>query len=88
MGALTARQRKWLLDVIEQQLIHEPTKETRNRKPMLPDKPHFVAPWELRVGEMRVYYDVEDEPRTVVAIRAVGIKVRDRILIGGKEIEP
>jgi hypothetical protein len=37
---------------------------------------------------MRVYYDVEEEPKAVVKITAVGIKVRNRILIAGREIEP
>lgn len=29
-------------------------------------QPNPVAPWELRVGTLRVYYDVEEEPDTVV----------------------
>jgi hypothetical protein len=31
----------------------EPTLVTRNRKPMDPDKRAFIAPWELRVGNLR-----------------------------------
>jgi mRNA-degrading endonuclease RelE of RelBE toxin-antitoxin system len=88
VAALTARQRARLLDAIDRHLVHEPTKETRNRKPMRPDKTPFIAPWELRVDEMRVYYDVEEEPKAVVVITAVGIKERNRILIAGREIEP
>jgi hypothetical protein len=37
---------------------------------------------------MRVYYDVEEEPKAVVVIAAVGIKVRNRIVIAGRGIEP
>lgn len=88
VAALTARQRARLLDAVDRQLQHEPTKETRNRKPMDPGKKPFIAPWELRVGEMRVFYDVEEEPKAVVVITAVGIKERDRILIAGRVIEP
>lgn len=33
-----------------------------------------------------MYYDV-DETARVVTIRAVGIKVRNRVLVAGKEIE-
>lgn len=87
-AALTARQRARLLEAVERQLQHEPTKETRNRKPMDPEKKPFIAPWELRVGELRVFYDVEEEPKAVVVITAVGIKERDRILIAGRVIEP
>ena len=88
VAALTARQRARLLDAVDRQLLHEPTKETRNRKPMRPDKTPFIAPWELRVDEMRVYYDVEEEPKAVVIITAVGIKERNRVRIAGREIEP
>jgi mRNA-degrading endonuclease RelE of RelBE toxin-antitoxin system len=55
---------------------------------MDPEKRPFLAPWELRVGEMRVFYDVEERPKAVVIITAVGIKERDRILIAGRVIEP
>ena len=43
---LTARQRARILDAVEEQLLHEPTKITRNRKPMQPDRTPFIAPWE------------------------------------------
>jgi len=49
-------------------------------------RPNPVAPWELRVGDLRVYYDVEEEPETVVLIRAVGLKERNRVHIGGEVI--
>jgi hypothetical protein len=49
-------------------------------------RPNPVAPWELRIGILRVYYDVEANP-PIVYVRAVGIKVRDRVRIGGEEIE-
>ncbi len=34
--SLTANQRSIIIDSIEKQLIHEPLKETRNRKPLRP----------------------------------------------------
>ncbi len=49
-------------------------------------RPNPVAPWELRVGDLRVYYDIAEEPEKLVAILAVGVKHRNRVLIGGKEI--
>jgi hypothetical protein len=72
------------LDTVDRQLLYQPTVETRNRKPM---RPNPVAPWELRIGTLRVYYDVEEEPQPVVYIRAVGIKQRNRVRIGKEEIE-
>lgn len=84
LRALTARQQATVLDKVDEQLIHQPAVETRNRKPT---RPNPLAPWELRIGELRVYYDIEDAPNPVVYIRAIGIKQRNRVLIGGEEIE-
>lgn len=50
---------------------------------MRPEAPGFVAPWELRAGDLRVYYEVE-RPEKRVCILAIGLKVRERILFGGK----
>jgi hypothetical protein len=50
-------------------------------------RPNTLALWELRVGNLRVYYDVEEEPEQAVLIRAVGVKVRNVLRIGGKELE-
>lgn len=82
--ALTARQRATVLEAVDIQLAHQPTTETRNRKPM---RPNPLAPWELRIGTLRVYYDVEEGPEPRVLILAVGIKERNRVRIGRKEFE-
>jgi mRNA-degrading endonuclease RelE of RelBE toxin-antitoxin system len=81
---LTARQQAIVVDTVDEQLTHQPTVETRNRKPM---RPNPLAPWELRIGTLRVYYDVEDTPEPKVYIRAVGIKARNRIRIAGAIFE-
>jgi mRNA-degrading endonuclease RelE of RelBE toxin-antitoxin system len=81
---LTTRQQRTVLDTVDRQLLDQPGLETRNRKPM---RPNPVAPWELRIGNLRVYYEVKDEPEFIVTILAVGVKERDRILIGGEAIE-
>jgi mRNA-degrading endonuclease RelE of RelBE toxin-antitoxin system len=82
--ALTARERATVLDTIERQLLHEPLKETRHRKPL---RPNPIAPWELRVGPLRVFYDVTGGETGVVRILAVGRKRRSAVIIGGKEIQ-
>jgi mRNA-degrading endonuclease RelE of RelBE toxin-antitoxin system len=81
---LTSRQRSIVFDGVEEQLSHEPAAETRNRKPM---RPNPLAPWELRIGDLRVYYEIVEDAEAVVTIVAIGVKERDRILIGGKEIK-
>ena len=84
--ALTARQRLIILDAIERQLIHEPLKETRNRKIL---RPNPLAPWELRVGDLRVFYEPESggETQKIIKILAVGRKKGNKLLIGGKVVE-
>jgi len=57
---------------------------SRNRK-LLRANP--VAPWELRLGVLRVYFDVSLEPAPVVTVRAVGVKTRERVWIGGEEVD-
>jgi ATP-dependent DNA helicase RecQ len=84
LRALTARQRSIVLYAVEEQLGHERKVETRNRKPM---RPNPIAPWELRIDPLRVYYDVQEEPEQVVKVRAVGIKDRNQVRIGGEVIE-
>ena len=81
---LTARQQAIVLDTVDEQLSHQPMVETRNRKPM---RPHPLAPWELRIGTLRVSYDVEDTPEPKVYIRAVGITERNRVRIAGAIFE-
>jgi mRNA-degrading endonuclease RelE of RelBE toxin-antitoxin system len=84
LSVLTAAQEATVLDQVDEQLTHQPAVETRNRKPM---RPNPVAPWELRIGPLRVYYDIQEEPEPVVLIRAVGIKRRNQVRVGGKVIE-
>lgn len=84
LRALTAAQRALALSAVEDQLSHQPTVETRNRKPM---RPNPLAAWELRVRSLRVYYVVDEDPEQVVSIRAIGIKVRNRVRIAHEEID-
>lgn len=80
---LPARQRSIVLDAVRKQLLHEPVRETRNRKPL---RPNPLAPWELRAGTLRVFYEVDAEDAGVVNILAIGIKKGNRLFIAGEEI--
>ena len=70
LRGLTARQPFIVLAAIDEQLTHQPTVETRNRKPT---RPNPIAPWELRVGQLRAYYDVHEQPEALVVVLAVGV---------------
>jgi mRNA-degrading endonuclease RelE of RelBE toxin-antitoxin system len=74
---------------IKEQLTYMPNEETRNRKPLDQPAP-FEASWELRCGpdnRFRVFYDV-DSVSQAVWVLAIGVKDRNRLLIGREEYEP
>jgi len=87
---LTAAESSTLLDAIGKQLAHEPLVETRNRKPL---RPNPLAPWELRVGLLRAFYDVRPtDPKLealadVVYVLAVGKKERHVLRIAGEVVK-
>lgn len=83
LKALVTGDRKAVLLAIYEQLPHQPALETRSRKRM---RPNPIAPWRLRVGKLRVYYEVS-EPDRLVTVRAIGIKDRNRVTIGGVEVD-
>ena len=84
MEALTARQRTIVLDGVDEQLRDQPTVETKNRKPM---RANALAPWELRIGDLRVYYEVQDAPKPEVQIRAIGVMERNQVRIANKGVK-
>ncbi len=45
-----------------------------------------MARWELREGDFRVFYNV-DEANNIVSVTAVGYKIHNKLFIGGKEVE-
>ncbi len=83
LSQFTARQRRHLLDEIEEQLGQQPEKPTRRRKLL---RPTPLATWELRVGNFRVFYNVESAKRMVVVI-AIGVKDHNVLHIDGKEYQ-
>ena len=83
LRTLTARERAIVFNGVETQLIHQPTRETTNCKPM---RPNPLAPWELRIGILRVYYEVAEDRERLVYLRAVGVKQRTRVVCGGEEM--
>jgi mRNA-degrading endonuclease RelE of RelBE toxin-antitoxin system len=83
LAQFTARQQAIVLDAIKVQLRDEPFRETRNRKPC---RPNPLAPWELRVGKLRIFYEGDVDEADLIHILAIGIKRGNRLFIAGKEI--
>jgi mRNA-degrading endonuclease RelE of RelBE toxin-antitoxin system len=83
--ALKAFQRVELLDVIDQHLTHTPTIISRSRikRLRLLDSPAY----RLRVGDYRVYYDVDVDSLSVKVLRILSKAASLDYLrgVGGKE---
>jgi hypothetical protein len=84
LADLSARDGAIVLDSVPVQLKHQPIVATRNRKLL---RANDIAPWELRLLHLRVYYDMVEVPEPVVTIRAIGIKDRNRVFVGGQEVK-
>ncbi len=80
LSNIRAFERRPILEAIRQQLTYEPTVIKRNRKLLESLIPNFesVPPiWELRVGEYRIFYDV-DKAEKIVYIRAIRRKTPEK----------
>jgi len=67
LAAMKAFHRAGILDAIEKHLTHTPTAISRSRikRLHLLDSPAY----RLRVGDYRVYYDVDEVSHTVIVLR-------------------
>ena len=68
-------------------MFNEPDVESKNRKPL--SKPPIDDRWELRCGpqnSFRVFYKI-DYIANEILILAIGIKIKDKLYIGRKEVK-
>jgi len=85
LRALRAFEARRILDDVDKQLAEEPTKPTRRRKlleGLVPPWDSVRPVWQLRVGDFRVFYDVDEEREQVIvrAVRRKGTKSTEEIL--------
>ena len=83
MEWLKKHEQNEILDGIDQQLRYEPAVETRNRKRL---RPNASAEWELRLGDVRVLYNVHDQVQ-IVEIQRIGEKRRNAFFFRGRKEE-
>ena len=72
------------------QLVRERNASREHAAAALEQPAPFGATWELRFGpgnRFRVFYEVESDTR-VINVLAIGMKERNKLLIGGEEFEP
>ncbi len=82
LSFFAARERKIILQGIRERLSYEPLQETRNQKVL---RKNPIAPWELRIGKYRVFYEVRETVVTVGVV-AVGYKEHNALYIRGKQV--
>lgn len=78
---LSVRQQRILRSAIVTRLVDAPTTPTRAIKIL---RPNPFAQFELRVGDLRVLYNVEEATSEVVLL-IVGRKVGNKLIVAGEE---
>jgi hypothetical protein len=90
LDAIEAKYLSLIRTTIEEQLSHRPFTETTNRKPLLRESPLGDNEWEIRFGpqnRLRVFYRSDPDEPQLVLVEAIGIKIRNRLMIGGQEVK-
>jgi mRNA-degrading endonuclease RelE of RelBE toxin-antitoxin system len=70
-----------IVDAAKRYLQNDAHVESQHRKKL---RPNPLAPWELRIGKYRVFYEAEEV--TVVKIVAIGYKEHNDLFIRGQRI--
>jgi mRNA-degrading endonuclease RelE of RelBE toxin-antitoxin system len=81
LGFYMVREQRILLDGIARFLEVDANVESKRRKFM---RPNPLAPWELRIGDYRVFYEIREGS---VRILAIGHKVHNELFIQGQKVE-
>jgi len=82
LGFYTVREQRIILDAIAELLETDANVESKRRKHM---RPNPLAPWELRIGDFRVFYEISAEG--FVRVLAIGHKVHNELFVQGKKVE-
>ena len=75
-------EQKAILDAISRFLEVDANVESTRRKRL---RPNPLAPWELRIGDFRVFYEIKGD--RLVRVLAIGHKERNELFIRGERIE-
>lgn len=77
----TAREQRIILDGVSEFLEFDADIKSKRRKQL---RPNPLAPWELRIGDYRVFYEIREGS---VRILAIGYKVHNELFIRGRKTE-
>ena len=76
------RQQRMIVDSIEKFLQVDANVSSKRRKQL---RLNPLAPWELRIGDFRVFYEITME--NLVRVLAVGHKVHNELFLRGRRVE-
>jgi mRNA-degrading endonuclease RelE of RelBE toxin-antitoxin system len=79
LASLTTRERRELEAAIRARLVHQPTQLSKAIKLL---RPNPVGRYELRVGDLRAIYNVDEN---TVSITVIGRKDGNRLIVEGEE---
>ena len=82
LESYAAREQRIILDAIAEFLEVDANVGTKRRKQM---RPNPLAPWELRIGDYRVFYEIRAEG--LVRVLAVGHKEHNDLFIREERVE-
>ncbi|HSB68201.1 MAG TPA: type II toxin-antitoxin system RelE/ParE family toxin [Candidatus Methylomirabilis sp.] len=82
LGYYQTAEQKVILDAIGKFLEADASTESKRRKQL---RPNPLAPWELRIGNYRVFYEIK--PEALVRVLAIGHKVHNDLFIRGERVE-
>lgn len=82
LGYYQVREQKIISDAVAKFLGTNANVRSKRRKQL---RPNPLAPWELRIGDYRVFYEIK--PEALVRVLAVGHKVHNDLFIRGERVE-
>ena len=82
LNVFRAFEQRLIVGAIKAHLTTDAGAETRRRKRL---NTNPLAPWELRVGDHRVFYSIEGAD--TVKIIAVGVKIHNDLFIRGRKVD-
>ena len=79
--SFAVREQRLIGDGIAARLLHQPATASMAVKPL---RPNSLAGYELRLGDLRVLYSVDEEDAEVIIV-AVGRKAGSKLIVEGQE---
>ena len=81
LESYTVREQRIILGAVAEFLEVDADAESKRRKQL---RPNPFAPWELRIGNYRVFYEIREGS---VRVLAIGHKVHNELFIRGQKVE-